>query len=206
MEVQRMRTFINLRPGETRSCIGCHQPRKWAPPRKQVRALTRPADRLAPQPGETAPRAIYYPTDVQPILDKHCLSCHNDEKAQGDLNLSGQLTTLFSRSYEEILRKNLVKVWRENDPKTGEAAPLPPYSLGSHKSKLVDLIRQGHEGVKLSRTEFIKLVTWIDSNAAYYGSYFGRRNLKYKDHPDFRPIPVVSTAGDSAVLLDAPNP
>ena len=206
MEVQRMRTFINLRPGETRSCIGCHEQRRWAPPRKQVRALTRPTDRLAPQPGETAPRAIYYPTDVQPILDRHCISCHNAEKAQGDLNLSGQLTTLFSRSYEEILKKNLVKVGRENDPKTGEAAPLPPYSLGSHQSKLVDLIRQGHEGVKLSRTEFIKLVTWIDSNAAYYGSYFGRRNLKYKDHPDFRPIPVDSTTGASTALVETPNP
>jgi hypothetical protein len=199
MEVQRMRTFINLRPGETRSCIGCHEQRRWAPACRQALALIRPADRLAPQPGETAPRAIYYPTDVQPILDKHCVSCHNADKRDGDLNLTGELTTLFSRSYEEILKKDLVSVWRENDPKTGEAAPLPPYSLGSHKSRLIDIIRKGHEGVKLSRTEFITLVTWVDSNAAYYGSYFGRRNLKYKNHPDFRPVPVVSAAEASTV-------
>ncbi len=37
MEIQRMRTFVNFRPGEQRSCIGCHEPRtrppKWlAPP------------------------------------------------------------------------------------------------------------------------------------------------------------------------------
>ena len=199
MEVQRMRTFINLRPGERRSCIGCHEQRRWAPPRRQAVALTRPADRLAPQPGETAPRAIYYPNDVQPTLDKHCISCHNAVKRDGDLNLTGELTTLFSRSYEEILKKDLISVWRENDPKTGEAAPLSPYSLGSHKSKLIDLVRKGHEGVKLSRTEFITLVTWVDSNAAFYGSYFGRRNLKYKDHPDFRPVPVVSAAEASTV-------
>jgi hypothetical protein len=206
MEVQRMRTFINLRPGETRSCIGCHEQRRWAPPRRQALALTRPADRLSPQPGETAPKAIYYPTDVQPILDKHCISCHNADKSDGDLNLTGELTTLFSRSYEEILKKDLVSVWRENDPKTGEAAPLAPYSLGSHKSKLIDLIREGHEGVKLSATEFITLVTWVDSNAAYYGSYFGRRNLKYKDHPDFRPIPAVSAAEATAVDVRARRP
>ncbi|MHC4169731.1 MAG: HzsA-related protein [Planctomycetota bacterium] len=206
MEVQRMRTFINLRPGETRSCIGCHEQRRWAPPRRQPVALTRPADRLAPQPGETAPRAIYYPTDVQPILDKHCIDCHDADKRDGDLNLTGELTTLFSRSYEEILKKDLVSVWRENDPKTGEAAPLQPYSLGSHKSKLIDLIREGHEGVKLSRTEFITLVTWVDSNAAFYGSYFGRRNLKYKDHPDFRPIPAVSAAEAPAVEVRAHRP
>jgi len=80
-------------------------------------------------------------------------------------------------------------VVRENDPKTGNVAPVPPYTLGSHASRLVSLVRQGHERVSLSREEFIRLVTWIDSNAQYYGSYFGRRNLKYKGLPDFRPDP-----------------
>jgi hypothetical protein len=96
---------------------------------------------------------------------------------------------LFNRSYENLLSKNLVQVFRENDPKTGDAAPVPPYTLGSHASLVVKLLRQGHEDVALSREEFIRLVTWIDSNAAYYGTYFGRRHLKYRDHPDFRPIP-----------------
>ena len=191
MEVQRMRTFVNFRPGEKRSCIGCHEMRRWAPARKPVLALRRAAQEPAAQPGETAPRAIYYPADVQPILDKHCVSCHNAKKNDGKLDLSGELTTLFSRSYENIVGKDLIKVWRENQPKTGDASPIPPYTLGSHASKLITLIRGGHEGVKLSRREFIKLVTWVDANGPYYGSYFGRRNLKYKDHPDFRPVPVV---------------
>ena len=193
MEVQRMRTFVNFRPGERRSCIGCHEERKWAPALKPVLALRRAPHDPAPQPGETAPRALYYPTDVQPILDKHCLACHNAEKREGNLDLSGELTELFNRSYENILSKELVAVWRENDPKTGEAAPIPPYTLGSHASRLITLIREGHEDVKLSREEFIKLVTWVDANAPYYGSYFGRRNLKHKSHPDFRPLPTVAS-------------
>ena len=113
--------------------------------------------------------------------------------AEGKLDLSGGLTTLFNRSYENIVGKDLIKVWRENQPKTGDASPIPPYTLGSHRSKLITLIREGHEGVELSREEFIKLVTWVDANGPYYGSYFGRRNLKYKDHPDFRPVPVLDT-------------
>ena len=36
MEVQRMRTFVNFQPGETRSCIGCHQQRHWAPQAKRL--------------------------------------------------------------------------------------------------------------------------------------------------------------------------
>jgi len=70
MEVQRMRTFVNFRPGEKRSCIGCHEMRKWAPAHRPMLAMRRPAQEPVAQPGESAPRAIYYPTDVQPILRK----------------------------------------------------------------------------------------------------------------------------------------
>ncbi len=192
MDVQRMRTFINLRPGEKRSCIGCHELRQWAPANKTTLALRRPPVEIQPQPGDTAAhRPLYYPTDVQPILDKHCVRCHGGERTDGELVLTGELTALFSRSYEELLKKNLVQVFHENQPKTGDASPIPPYTLGSHASKLIKLLRDGHEDAELSREEFIRLVTWIDANSPYYGSYFGRRNLKHKEHPDFRPLPKI---------------
>jgi hypothetical protein len=38
--------------------------------------------------------------------------------------------------------------------------------------------------------DWVRLTTWVDSNGQYYGTYFGRKNLKYKDHPDFRPTPT----------------
>jgi len=191
MEVQRMRTYINLRPGERRSCIGCHELRQLAPAEKPVLAMYRPPSKPAAQPGETAPRPLYYPTDVQPILDRHCVRCHNPDKPEGKIDLTGEMTELFCRSYENLLDRGFVTVWRENQPKTGNAAPIPPYTLGSHPSSLIKLIRAGHEDCKLSREEFIKLVTWVDANAPYYGSYYGRRNIQYKDHPDFRPLPEI---------------
>ncbi|MDP7252206.1 MAG: hypothetical protein QGF00_21530, partial [Planctomycetota bacterium] len=191
MEVQRMRTFVNLRPGETRSCIGCHGERRLAPSTGlgHPLAIGRPASALAAQPGEVAPRAIHYVKDVQPILDRHCVRCHGGKKTEGKLDLTGELTTLFNRSYENLLRRNLVQVFHENQPKTGDAAPIPPYTLGSHASKLIKMLREGHEGATLPREEFITLVTWIDANSPYYGTYFGRRNIKYRDHADFRTIP-----------------
>ena len=48
--------------------------------------------------------------------------------------------------------------------------------------------------VKLSREEMIRLTTWVDSNAQYYGSYYGRRNLRYREHPNFRPAPTFASA------------
>ena len=69
-----------------------------------------------------------------------------------------------------------------------------PRTLGSHASRLVKILKAGHHNAVLSQAEWIKLVTWIDSNCAYYGSYFGRRHIQYKDHPDFRPVPDVNAA------------
>ena len=61
----------------------------------------------------------------------------------------------------------------------------------AHEARVVTSAVQGVFLDNLAtRNEFIKLVTWIDANAPYYATYSGRRNLKYKDHPDFRPAPT----------------
>jgi hypothetical protein len=44
--------------------------------------------------------------------------------------------------------------------------------------------------VPMAREEFIRLVTWIDANAPYYGLYEGKRNIKWKGDPEFRPDPI----------------
>jgi hypothetical protein len=203
MEIQRMRTYINLRQGETRSCIGCHELRQLAPGNKKSIAFQNPPRRPEAQPGDVAPRPIHYAKDVQPILDKHCVTCHNSSDPKANLDLSGEMTTLFNRSYESILDRKLVKTIGENHPKTGNVALVPPKALSSHSSKLVAQIKKGCPGNerKLSRTEFIKLVTWVDSNAQYYGSYYGRRNLQYKDHPNFRPVPTFENAVSTVAPL-----
>jgi hypothetical protein len=196
MEVQRMRTYVNLRPGETRSCIGCHTPRERTPENRVPLALRGPAAPPGPQPGDTGPRPIHYPTDVQPILDRHCVRCHSGPQARGNLDLSGELTPLFSRSYENILARRLVVAIGENHPKTGNGRPVPPRALGSHASRLIARIRRGcpGSGPPLSTVEFVRIATWADSNAQYYGSYYGRRNLRYRGLPDFRPIPTFELA------------
>jgi len=70
---------------------------------------------------------------------------------------------------------------------------LPPKALGSHASRLIQVLRRGHYEVALPREALVRLVTWVDANGPYYGSYFGRRNLKYQGLPDFRPVPTLPT-------------
>jgi hypothetical protein len=201
MEVQRMRTFVNFQPGEQRACIGCHEHRTWAPANRPLAAMQYPPARPQAQPGEVAPRPIHYATDVQPIFDRLCVSCHNAQKTEGDLDLTGDMTPLFCRSYENLIHKDLVGYIQEFvGPKPegadamGYAPAVPPYTYGSHQSKLIAAIRKQHYGVNLPREDFIRLATWVDANAPYYGSYFGRRNIAYREQPDFRPVPTLESA------------
>jgi hypothetical protein len=197
MEIQRMRTFVSFLPGESRSCIGCHEHRTQAPESRPRLAFALPPAELSAQPGETAPRPLYYPTDVQPVLDRHCAGCHNGKDPKTAPDLRGELTTMFSRSYEALLQGkwvNTIQEWNGSDYAMMHADAVPPYTYGSHRSKLVEVLRKGHYEAKLTREEFIRLVTWIDCGAPYYGSYFGRRNLTYQGQPDFRPVPTLSSA------------
>ena len=58
-------------------------------------------------------------------------------------------------------------------------------------SRLAERIRTGDPcKADVSREEFIRIITWIDANAPYYGTYQGKRDLKDKDDPDFRPLPL----------------
>jgi hypothetical protein len=191
IEVQRERTFVNFRPGELRSCVGCHEraENSDAATTRLPLALRRGPSVPGPQPGEdSGARPLAYEIDVQPVWDRHCTVCHGPEKQEGGLDLSGQRTALFNRSYENILARGLIAVIRENHPKTSNTHYLPPYSLGTHASELSKYVSEDHYQVKLSPEERIRVTTWIDANGQYYGSYYGRKNLMYRNHAHFRPV------------------
>jgi len=142
-----------------------------------------------PQPGErTGARPLSYAVDVQPVWETHCVSCHGGEKTEADLDLSGKLTRLFNRSYETIMKRKLIPIIGENHPKAGNNHYLPPYSLGTYASKLWKYLDKSHYGVELTPGERVAVTTWIDSNGQYYGSYFGRKNIMYREEANFRPV------------------
>ena len=200
MELHRMRTFINLMPGEKRSCVGCHEVRRKAPSlRSQAlpQALGHGVETLYPQPGDAGPRAVHYPLDVQPILDRHCVGCHSGEAPKGDLVLSGEPEgRYFTRSYmaltdfDQETKKRYVSYLRTSNFGSSHVPLEPPLSFGSHRSKLVERIREKPCKAGLTQEEFIKIVTWIDANAPFYGTHDGKKNIKWKDDPDFRPLPI----------------
>jgi len=190
MAIQQMPSFINLMPGENRSCAGCHELRKKAPDlRTRPTAITKKPQTLFPQPGDKGVRMVHYETDVQPVLDKHCVGCHSGKKPKGHLDLTGAPTPKWCRSYENLINKRLVSF---ADCRYGSSNfnAVGPLQRGSHLSKLTAHLRKAPCKGKITRAEFVRIVTWIDANVPYYGTYRGKRDLRDKDCPDFRLPPA----------------
>ncbi|MCK5558612.1 MAG: hypothetical protein KAJ01_09545, partial [Candidatus Hydrogenedentes bacterium] len=78
LAVQSMRSATYLQPGEFLVCQGCHEPRHRAPraPQHVPLALQREPSKLKPDVDGTNP--FSYPRLVQPVLEKHCTKCHQD--------------------------------------------------------------------------------------------------------------------------------
>lgn len=172
MEIQRMRALTQVAPGETISCIGCHEHRTTAPPNTVPAAMRRSPSRIVPPPAGA--RAIDFVRDVQPVLNRHCARCHTGENPSGDLDLSPAPTNLFNVAYENLTGRGLVSFI---DVRRSDSLPLRPAEYyGSHASKLAEVLRTSHrERVSLPAGDFRALVTWIDLNAPYYGTYLYTR-------------------------------
>jgi hypothetical protein len=181
MMVQSMRSGTTLMPGEHAGCVGCHESRLEA----SLSASASPtAFKRRPVPLQTwygAPRDFNYLTEVQPVFDAHCVKCHDTGKEAGKkLNLCGDVGLVFNTSYLDLhiksamrwypdppgAEKRLIKVVHDGPPDV-----LPPFAWGSHRSRLVDILKAGHRDVKLTDEEMARIITWIDINAPYYGSY-----------------------------------
>jgi hypothetical protein len=74
--VQLMRSWFTAMPGETVSCVGCHEQSKQIPVLRQRLAAARPPARIEAWHGPA--RGLDFERDVQPVLDKYCVGCHNN--------------------------------------------------------------------------------------------------------------------------------
>jgi Hydrazine synthase alpha subunit middle domain len=165
--IQSMRSGIYVQPGETYGCVGCHENRVGDIPavKKKPTALSRKADALNGWYGPA--RLFSFQQEVQPVFNKHCVSCHDYGKKAGEkLNLAGDRDVFFSTSYVDLWALKIVKCVGGGPAEFQEA-----YSWGSHVSPLIQVLKKGHNEVKLSKEEMDRLITWVDINAPYYPRY-----------------------------------
>ncbi|HUT01395.1 MAG TPA: hypothetical protein VM031_02990, partial [Phycisphaerae bacterium] len=166
-ELQRMRSIIQLQPGERRGCIGCHEDRASTAPVRQAMATRREPSRPQPPPWGAGP--FSYEKVVQPVWNARCVRCHN-AKHKRKLDLTAALDReKVPASYRTLISRGLVHyfdfTWGREHNKAA------PRSFGTVKSKLWKVLDAGHNKVKLTREEVRRVKCWTDLNCPLWPDY-----------------------------------
>ncbi|MDD4869179.1 MAG: discoidin domain-containing protein [Kiritimatiellae bacterium] len=173
LAVKRMQSFTTVMQGETTGCVGCHEQRVKTPlaaGTNRKMAMTRQPSHI--EPIKDVPDIIDFPRDIQPILNDLCVKCHDYEKTDkggprsGKLILSGDRGPMFSHSYYMMTIARLF-----SDGRNQARSNYEPRTLGSSASKILTRLDGSHHDVKASPVQKKILRLWIESGAAYPGTY-----------------------------------
>lgn len=176
--LQIMRSWFSAMPGETASCVGCHERMNDTPSLGLVPAHHRTPSEIQPWHGPQ--RNYEFARELQPVIDKYCLGCHDGEKQQPDLRGTVMLTGWSTRMAGNtgvgsggkfsIAYANLHRFVR----RPGIESPMPmqvPMEFHADTTELVQILTKGHHGVRLDDEARDRLITWIDFNAPYHGRW-----------------------------------
>ncbi|MFO7973658.1 MAG: discoidin domain-containing protein [Candidatus Hydrogenedentota bacterium] len=171
--IQSMRSATYLHAGENLTCLGCHERKHRAGFRvaSTPLALQRPPSEI--QPDVEGSNPFNYQRLVQPVLDRHCVDCHKEEKV---LPLDGQPEGphLWARSYNNLAKDYgfyfNVSNGSIKDGVHGGSRTIPG-AFGARASKLFDYLSGQHYDVKLPEEDAYRLALWLDCNSEFYGAY-----------------------------------
>jgi formylglycine-generating enzyme required for sulfatase activity len=180
--IQWMRSWLTGMPGEVVSCVGCHEEQNAvAVIPKRVLASTRMPRIITPPKGGTRP--FTFDLEVQPVLDRACVSCH-DEKHDIDLRRGRYTDRGFKEEHYEAIkgfyRYGLVEFsesymalhpYVRRQGSEADMAVLQPYEYHANTSELIRMLEIGHHGVVLTEAEWGQLTQWIDYNAPEKGIF-----------------------------------
>ncbi len=191
--LQLMRSWFTAMPGEVLSCAGCHESQNTAPPAKLAQAIRHLPAEIEPWHGPS--RGFNFLREVQPVLDKYCIGCHDgtervdtgqSTRSRCELgtvprpNLKdpsyitdytsvfhhgGQDAGHFSVSYAE-LHRFVRRPGLESDYHL-----LTPMEFHANTTDLVQMLEKGHHGVELDDEAWDRIITWIDLNAPFHGTW-----------------------------------
>ena len=167
-ELQRMRSVVQLQPGEQRSCVGCHDNRQAAPPPRLGIAFASPPEHLEPPPWGAGP--FDYERVVQPVLNRCCVECHDGAPDTGPDLRGIRDGDRVPASYRSLIAGGWVHYfdWAYG-ARHFKAEPL---SFGTLRSSLFAVLEsETHREVGLEPNERRALKEWIDLNCPLWPDY-----------------------------------
>jgi hypothetical protein len=181
--IQSMRSWMTLQPGEKFDCIGCHEDKNGSPPLTGTPIASTP---IILEPFyDIADGYLYYPKEIQPILNAKCISCHTAGHSSnldltGDKIWTGELTNTSEQYAQRYWCKSYLNLTDTLKglvhciPNNSSAEGLKPNTQGSGHSKLIAKLQQrsgAMTDVVLSEKEMAKLCAWIDLCIPHSGKY-----------------------------------
>ena len=167
MAIQTMRSATHVQPGQTLTCVGCHESRYSAPPVKRSLAAVRPPSRIRLGPEGAWP--LRFDRLVQPVLDASCVRCHrpgSPNKAAAALDLTPKAAYRSLVAYgKPSLRDHVKRRYSQSKSLEGQCV--------ARSSALFAKLRgaKGHHGVVLDASALERLTVWMDLYAHDIGSF-----------------------------------
>jgi formylglycine-generating enzyme required for sulfatase activity len=191
--LQVMRSWFTAMPGESVSCVGCHEAQNSAVTPHATLAASKPPVPIEEWYGPA--RGFSFEREVQPVLDRHCVGCHNgtaraDAKTIPDFRGDQPDVALKTRN----ARKKKVGGFEFSagyvalHPFVRRPGPESDYHLQvpgewhADTSELVQMLQAGHHGVKLDAESWDRLITWIDLNVPDHGTWTEHRAIPANFH------------------------
>ncbi|CAA6676807.1 MULTISPECIES: SUMF1/EgtB/PvdO family nonheme iron enzyme [unclassified Lentimonas] len=164
--LQLMRSWVTTMPGERLSCVGCHESSNTAPLSHVALAAQQAPKELTPWAGIDKPYGFGFAREVQPVLDRYCVGCHDGTHAElPNFKDTSRGNGGFGKSYH-ALHPYVRRPGPESDMHL-----LNPMEYHASTSELIQMLEKGHHGVQMDRLAWSRIVTWIDLNVPYHATW-----------------------------------
>lgn len=167
MAVQTMRSASHVNPGQTVSCIGCHESRSQAAPTRPSLALLREPSKISVGPEGSWP--LRFDRLVQPMLDRECVSCH---QAKSTDVKAARLDLTPAHAYDALVRYGKPSLY--DQIMTGYRLGISIEGEGpARHSAVLDKIQDArvHPGLQLKAESLERLAVWMDTYAQKLGAF-----------------------------------
>ena len=170
--VQTMRSDTYVHPGQTLSCVGCHENKSRTFNSARGEALI--AMQRAPsvlKPDVDGSNPVLFSRLVQPALDRHCVECHNKEETTPNLDGATFGEWGWSQSYKVLSQFAWAKHGGNGALRINGTSYSVPGEVGARASELLRILEAGHYDVALPAEDLHRITLWLDCNSVFYGAY-----------------------------------